>query len=599
MLAELSIREFAVVEAAALELGPGLNVLTGETGAGKSIVVDALNVALGARATTDVIRTGAHASRVTARFALAGGSLAALWLAERGLFDPADGPGGDARPSTAEVEAVVAREITLEGRSRAWINGRPATVAMLRELGDLMVEVAGQHEGQTLLRPAAHLGLLDAFGGEEQIALRGRVAEMVGRRSALLAERRALADGERERLRECEILRHQVAEIDAARLRPGEEEELQLCRSRLANAERLAGAASAAYAALYEAEGTSAVERLGQARTALREASAMDPSLGELGGRVDLIAGDLVEAAHDLARYAASVEAKPDELDAVEERLAVLRALKRKYGETADEIAAYGRQASGRLARLEASDERAAEVDAAVGALEGELGGRCSRLSELRAGAASRLERALEETLAGLEMGRTRFVVRMERVPDPEGVAVGGEKVALGPWGVDRAEFLISPNPGEEPKPLARIASGGELSRVMLALRHVLAEAGGVPVMVCDEVDAGVGSRTAGAVGRLLAEVGRARQVLCVTHLPQVASMADRHYWIVKETSGERTRVRALLLGPDQRVEEIARMLGGRRPTQVALEHATEMLGRSGRGRAARGASRGGKGGVR
>ncbi len=597
MLAELSIREFAVVEAATLELGPGLNVLTGETGAGKSIVVDALGVALGARALTDVIRTGASASRVTARFILSRNSSAARWLAEQGLLDPADRPGRAGE--SGEVEAVLAREITQEGRSRAWVNGRPATVAMLRELSDLLVEVAGQHEGQTLLRPSAHLELLDAFGGEEQIALRGRVGGLVRRRSALAAEARALGEGERERLRECEILRHQIAEIEAARLLPGEEEELLLRRARLANAERLAGAASTAYGALYEAEGTSAVDRLGQAGVALRDAAEIDPSLEELGGRIGRISGDLAEAAHDLARYAASVEASPDELYAAEERLAALRALKRKYGDTVEEITAYGLRASERLALLAAGDERAAEVAAAIGALEDELSGSCALLSRLRAEAASRLESALEATLAGLEMRRTRFLVRLETVADPEGVTAGATKVALGPWGVDRAEFLISPNPGEEPKPLARIASGGELSRVMLALRHVLAEAGAVPVMVCDEIDAGVGSRTAGAVGRLLAEVGRARQVLCVTHLPQVACMADRHYWIVKETEGDRTRVRALPLGQDQRVKEIARMLGGRRPSPVALQHATEMLSRSGRIRAPRGALGGGKGGAR
>lgn len=586
MLAELRIRNLAVIEAASLEFGGGLNVLTGETGAGKSIIVDALAVALGARASADLIRTGAASARVEARFLVRAGGPAARWLHDQGMLDAAEmdtSPGASA--PTAPFEVVVSRDVTPEGRSRAWINGRPATAGMLRELGEVLVEVIGQHEGQRLLRPQVHLDLLDAFGGSDVARLRARVASLVDRRRALRAEHRTLVEGERERLRQAEMLRHQVAEIDAARPQPDEEEALQARRTRLANAERLAGAAAAAYAALYEADGQAAVDRLGQARGILREAAALDPALAGAAEDVEALAGETAEVAHGLAAYLHGIEARPDELEAVEERLALLRSLRRKYGETLAAVLAYRDEAAAALARLEGSVERTAEVAAMLEQVEGDLAEDCRRLSQARRHAATRLEAAVERTLEALEMKRTRLAVAFALEPDPDGLAVGGDRVAVGPAGIDRVEFLLAPNPGEAPRPLSRIASGGELSRVMLALRHALAEAGGPPVLVCDEVDAGVGSRAAGAVGALLAAVSRTRQVLCVTHLPQIASMADHHFWVVKETGGERTRVGVRPLEGDERVEEVARMLGGRRPTSIAREHAAELLARAGHGR--------------
>jgi DNA repair protein RecN (Recombination protein N) len=580
MLLELRIHDFAVIEAASVEFGPGLNVLTGETGAGKSIVVDALSVALGARATSDVVRTGADAARVEARFALPRHSAAGRWLRDQGMEDD---------------DLVVAREIAAEGRSRAWVNGRPATAGMLRELGEMLLEVAGQHEGQRLLDPRAHLELLDAFGGEPLQALRAEVAELVGRRAALRAEQRALIEGARERARQVDILRHQIAEIDAARLQPGEEDTLAVRRARLLHAERLAAAAGSAYAALYEAEGQAAVDRLGQARAALREALTVDPALAEVAGRIETLAGEVAEVAHVLADYMQRIETGPDELAEVETRLHQIHTLKRKYGETLEAVVAFRDRAAALLGRLDASEARAAEVTAALAAVEGDLAARARRLSAWRRDGAARLQAGVERTLAALEMGRTRFLVRFATEDDPEGLPLDGRRLAVWPTGIDRVEFLISANPGEEPKPLARIASGGELSRVMLALRHVLAEAGGVPVMVCDEVDAGVGSRSAGAVGQLLAAVARARQVLCVTHMPQIASLADRHFWVTKDVVDGRTRVRIRPLGADERIEEIARMLAGRRPTAIAREHAVELLTRAARGPAA--GARGGRGG--
>lgn len=578
MLLELRIHEFAVIESAIIEFGAGLNVMTGETGAGKSIIVDALATTLGARATSDSIRAGAPAARAEARFRVEASGPVGLWLEEHGLAGEVDLQRGE-----EGCELVVAREVTPEGRSRAWVNGRPATVGMLREMGDLLVEVAGQHEGQRLLRPQAHLGLLDAFGGEALEDLRAAVGGLVRRRSDLRAEQQALLEGERDRLRQIETLRYQVDEIEAARPLPGEEEELSAQRLRLFNAERLAGAAAEAYAGLYEADGHAAVDRIGQALCALREAAGLDPALGALASRIEAISNELADVAHELARYSQGIEADPQELARVEERLDLLRRLRRKYGETTGAVLGYRDEAVSTLARLDASDARIAEIAAEMEEMEHDLARRCAHLTRLRREAASHLEAGVEQALRSLEMSSTRLMVAMSSEPDPGGLLVGDRRIAVGPDGTDRVEFLLAANPGEPPRPLARIASGGELSRIMLALRHVLAEAGAVPVFVCDEVDAGIGSRAASSVGGLLAAVGRKRQVLCVTHLPQVACLADRHHWVSKEASGGRTRVRVRALGPQERVDEVARMLGGRRPTQIAREHALELLKRGGR----------------
>jgi DNA repair protein RecN (Recombination protein N) len=564
VLLELRIRDFAVIESAVLECGRGLNVLTGETGAGKSMIVDALAAALGARWTTEVIRAGAERSVVEARFELDPAGAAAAWLRAGGFED--DG-------------LVVARDIATTGRSRGWINGRPVTAGMLRELGDRLVEIAGQHEGQRLLRASSHLDLLDAFGGPALGALRAQVAGLVARRQALRAERQALIDGERERAREIDTLLHQVHEIDAARLHPGEDADLRARRARLANASRLAAAAQGAYAALYEAEGQAAIDQVGRARGALREVAAIDGTLEAIAGRLESAAAVIAEAAHDLSRYAAAVEDRPDELEAVEERLALMRSLERKYGDGLEAIAAYRDRAVAALERLQGSDARIEAIAGELASLERDLAARCEALGALRRKAAARLEVEVRRTLGALEMQRTRFTVAFDTPEDPDGLPIGDRRVGVTATGVDRVEFLLAPNPGEPPRPLARIASGGELSRVMLALRHALADAEAVPVLVCDEIDAGVGSRTAGAVGRVLADVSKSRQVLCVTHLPQIASLADQHFWIEKETGGARTRVRVRRLDAHERVEEVARMLGGRRPSAIAAQHARELLG--------------------
>ncbi|MDR7484251.1 MAG: DNA repair protein RecN [Armatimonadota bacterium] len=576
MLLELRVLDFAVVEALSMEFGPGLTMLTGETGAGKSIIVDALTAALGARAGADVVRAGAQAARVEARLFLAPESPASRWLAGQGVL---------------ESEVVVAREIGADGRSRGWLNGRPVTAGMLRDLGELMVEVIGQHESQQLLRPQTHIDLLDASGGPPLLALRAEVAALAARLGALRTEQRSLLEGERERLRRIDLLRHQVRELDAAGLQPGEEEALAARRTRLAHAERLAGAVASAYAALYESEGGAAVDRLGRARAALREVAALDPALAAMADRIDAVAAQAAEIAHELADYREQIEHNPDELAAIEDRLALLENLRRKYGGGIEALLASRKEAAAELARLDAADGRLAEIELELARVERDLAARCSRLSEMRREAAGQLEAAVTRELQMLEMKRSRLAVAVTQQDDPQGLRVGDRLLALGPHGVDRVEFLLAANPGEGPRPLAKIASGGELARVMLALRHVLAATGGTPIMVCDEVDAGIGARTAGAVGTLLITAARSRQVLCVTHLAQLASLGDQHYQVVKEIVRGRTQVRVRRLEGKERVEEVARMLSGKLPTPIAREYAVELLGQARRKKVAGGAS--------
>lgn len=551
MLAELVIENIALIDAAHVEFGPGLNLLTGETGAGKSILIDALGLALGERASPDRIRDGAEAGRVDAVFLLGqalGPKLATL-LEEAGLEPDEEG------------RLILTREITRAGRSTARINGRPVTTALLRQVGALLVEIHGQGDNQALLDPDQQLEWLDALAGPEVAALRAQLAEKVAALRELAARLRALAADPRERERELDLLRFQRDEIDAARLEPGEEEELATRRRLLAGAERLARHLAEAYETLYAA-GSSAADRLAAAARALEEASTIDPDLASLARRVRGLEYEVEEAARDVRARAGAVEHDPAALAQVEERLARLQDLKRKYGDSVEEILAYRRQVAERIGELEDAAERVATLEADRRRVLAEGTDLARRLHQARRQAAQRLARDLQPILAALGMPGAGLSVAFQAVPDPDGVPWEGGPVRLTEKGVDRVEFLLAPNPGEAPRPLARAASGGERSRVMLALRSLHVTAGEVPTVIFDEVDTGVGGETAWAVGQRLAALSRARQVLCVTHLAPITALADRHLAVRKETRGGRTRTRIRILTGDERLEELARMLG-------------------------------------
>ncbi|MDR5697235.1 MAG: DNA repair protein RecN [Armatimonadota bacterium] len=564
MLRELHVRDFALLEAVRVEFGPGLNVLTGETGAGKSILVDALGVAVGQRASSDLVRAGAEEARVTAVFDLSRVPELAARVDALGV-------------GVEEGLLVLAREVG--GRGRAYANGAPVSVSTLRRIGEIVLEIHGQHEGQRLLELSSHLDLLDAFGGEGVLAQRRRVAELVRRWSERRAALRAVETNERERAQRLDLLRFQVAEIDAARLRPGELDALQEARTRLANAERLREALGRAYDALYGADGSTS-DALGRAAASLAQAATWAAELGELAATVQALREGAVEAAREARRALDRVEADPAQLERVEARLASLQALMRKYGDSLEGVMAYREQAATEIETLSAADARREEIASELTALQSELAEEASRLSRLRREAAGRMEKAVLVHLRELAMPAARFEVAFGRREDAQGVPVGGEIVAVGERGADRVEFLFSANPGEPPRPLHRVASGGELSRVLLALRSALIGGDPPPIMVFDEIDAGVGGRTGHVIGQKLAALATRSQVLCVTHLAQIAVFADHHYAVGKVTERGRTRAVVERLEREARVEEVARMLAGPQPTEMARRHAREMLRR-------------------
>jgi DNA repair protein RecN (Recombination protein N) len=564
MLKELRIRNLAVVESLTVPFGPGLNVLTGETGAGKSILIDALTLLLGERAQpSEAIRTGADSATVEGVFVLPRKSPITLLLQEHGI-------------PLEDGQLIVRRELVRAGRGRVFLNDQSATLALAESVGEALVEVHGQHDHQALLRPARHLDLLDAFAGLG--VLRERLRQRYDEWRKVSTELDALATAARERTARAAEHREAVAEIDAARLRAGEEEELREERRRLQNAERLADGANAAYQELYD-DATSAVGRAGRAAALLRDLARLDPDVVAVLQSLETALVQLDETARTMRAYRDGIVFDPPRLEAIEHRLDELARLRRRYGETVEAVLAHRARAEGELEALTRSEEDSARLAERVERLRTELVTRATDLAERRAQAASRLEAAAAAELAALELDKAVFRVRLLREPaGPGDPGVGPDNWRLSARGIDQAEFLFSANVGEEPRPLARVASGGELSRTMLALKVVLAATDAVPVLIFDEVDAGIGGKTADAVGKKLRQVARARQVLCVTHLPQIAAYAEQHVRVDKREEDGRTATGVTILPKGERVREVARMLGGETVTDTSLRHALELI---------------------
>jgi DNA repair protein RecN (Recombination protein N) len=574
MLTTLRISGFAIVDAIEVRFGPGLNVLTGETGAGKSILVNALHLVLGGRMSAEVLREGAEEAVVEALFELPAAHPVLARLEAAGL--PAR---GGAAGDTCEL--LVRRVAARGGRGRAFVNGALCTVSMLEGALRGTVDISGQHEHVSLLDPATHLALLDGFACvdtpsdgavPEPLLLRYRAAHAA--LAALVRERDALAADEGERARRADYLAFQLAELDRADPAAGELEKLEDERRVLASAEKLREAARAAEALAYGEEG-SASERVGQAARALAEAALLDRRLEPTLALLRSAAVELEEAGRELGRYAEAVGGDPERLAAVEDRLDLLRALARKHGGSLEQAVARRAEMREELSRLQGGGERLGALAAEI-ATRGEAAAKLAReLSRARARAARGFAEAVRGELDGLAMGRCRIEVAL--LPPEGGVPVDG--AVLGPDGAERAEILIAPNPGEPPRPLARIASGGELSRILLAVKRTLSRKDPVATYVFDEVDAGIGGAVAEAMGRVLAEVSRGRQVVCVTHLPQVAAFADRHHRVEKRISAGRTHAAVSLLEEeDDRRREVARMMAGATITDAALEHAGALM---------------------
>jgi DNA repair protein RecN (Recombination protein N) len=568
MLTTLRISGFAVVDAAEVRFGPGLNVLTGETGAGKSILVNALHLVLGGRMTADVLRDGAEEAVVEALFELP---------ASHPVFGRLAGAGVPAPPGGETAELLVRRVAPRGGRGRAFVNGALCTVAMLETALRGVVDVSGQHEHVSLLDPSTHLDLLDAFAGMDPSdgeSARERYRRAHEALAALVREERALAADEGERARRADYLGFQLRELEAADPRPGEDSALEQERRVLGSAAKLADAARAAEGLVYGEEG-SAAERVGQAARALAEAASLDPRLEGTLALLRSAAAEVEEAGRELARYAGSVGGDPERLAEVEERLACLRSLARKHGGSLEAAIARREETRKELASLDVGGERRADLAKGIAQGGAEALRLAAELSRLRTQAARDFGRAVRGELEALAMGRCRVEVSFA---PPEG-AIEVEGKPLGATGAERAEILIAPNPGEPSRPLGRIASGGELSRILLAVKRALSRVDPVASYVFDEVDAGIGGAVAEAVGRVLAEVSRERQVLCVTHLPQVAAFADRHYRVEKKVAAGRTCTSVRPLDEDEeRRGEVARMLAGQTVTASALEHAAALI---------------------
>lgn len=555
MLRELFIRNFAVVDELRGEFARGLNILTGETGAGKSILIDALGLALGARPAEEQIRTGADEAIVEAAFeAGPGPALAAVLEAE--------GIGG-----SADEFLVLRRHVLRGGRSKAYVNGHFSSAGTLRALGTLLVDIHGQHEGQALLEPRRHRELLDAFAGltEEVQAFR----TLYGRAQDLRRQLEGLRAADREKAQRMDLLEFQRREIEGARLFEGEEEALLGERAVLANAERLFAAADEAYGTLYGEEGA-VTDRLAGVLTRLRDAVRIDPRLAPSVEACEAAAALLEDAARSLRDYREGIAFDPARLEEVESRLHEIGKLKRKYGATVAEILAHGVAVAAELETLNRAEERAAGIERELGALEADLARRAAKLSEARRAAARDLERRVVEELKELGMPRAAFRVGVSpRAAGPAG---------LGATGGDEVEFFVSLNPGEELKPLHRVASGGELSRIMLALKAILAAVDQVSTLIFDEVDAGIGGSMAEVVGRKLASVAAHRQILCITHLPQIASFADHHLSVTKREVRDRMTTALESLMGEEQVSEVARLLGGKGKSDISVQHAREIL---------------------
>lgn len=565
MLQELRIRNFAIIEEVALDFGPGLFVLTGETGAGKSIIVDAIELLLGGRADSNVIRSGEETASVEGDFVLENDALAEVRpiLEREGLWD-------------GETLLTLGREVRREGRNIARVNGRTVNLAILRDVGQILVDVHGQSEHLSLLRIREHLRLLDRFAGVEE--KRGKFSGMAEELQRVRGELERIRAGEREAARRADMLQYQIGEIDAARIQPGEETALLEERTRLANAEQLAQLADQAIAAL-DSEGEEnrpASDLLGEAARSLAALSKIDLSLNSARESGQALLDQAAELARDLRAYRESIEFNPRRLEQVEERVELLRNLKRKYGDTLEAVARHAEQARTELEGITHADQRRAELEAQEKILLTNLGVLGAELSRARRSAADELARGIETELTDLKMAGAKFSVDQTWREDPEGAFVGERRVAFDSTGLDGIEFLVAPNPGEGLKPLVKVASGGETSRLMLAMKSVLARADRTPTLIFDEIDQGIGGRVGMTVGRKLWRLTPRHQVLCVTHLPQLAAYGDQHLHVEKTVQGKRTLTRVHKLEGRERVSELAAMLGTL--SETTRESAEEIL---------------------
>ena len=568
MIEELYISNVALIDELQLECSSGLNIFTGETGAGKSVILNAVGLALGERSTAGIVRDGATNAKIQIAVAL-----------------PPDHPVWDgfndsefADALDAEETLVLSRQINASGRSRCHTNGQLVSLTFLSAIGDLLVDIHGQHAHQSLFRSETHLDLLDTFGKHEALK-----AEVCGKYDELHAAQAQLDDFSqtlRAAMQEKDLLEFQLEELEEAQLQEGEEEDLVNERHLLSNAETLFESANQLYEQLYggDLSESSTLDGLKIASRTISKLCELDGSLSELNGRFESTVYELEDIAYQIRDYRDKIEFNPHRLSEVEERLDLIHRLKRKYGDSISEILAYQAQASQKLEDLQFGSERIEELKDQIHLVTQGAQELAVELSKKRRETATQLESLIERELQTLGMEKAVFQILVSPIESANGpLEIEGKRYELRTDGMDEIEFFISPNVGSEPKPLAKIASGGEISRVMLALKTVLAQVDLIPTMIFDEIDAGIGGRTADIVGQKLKELSRFRQVFCITHLPQIARFADQHFRVEKGVEGNRTTITAKLLTREERVEEVARMHGGE-ATVTTLAHARELL---------------------
>ncbi len=566
MLTELRIDNFAIIPHLELEFGSGLITFTGETGAGKSIILDAIESVLGGRSDVTFIRSGAERANVEATFRLTDAIRASVHaiLEREDLLDDPD-------------YLVLGRDLRREGRSTARINGHSVNVSLLKELGSYLVDIHGQSEHLSLLDTRRHIGLLDRYAASE--ALLSAYSATYQKLLALRRELNHLRSAEQDASRRIDLLKFQAEEIDGAHLRPGEEEELRIDRTRLANAENLSSLSQQALALLDEGtpEAPSITDLAGQLLHIMSSLNRIDASRSALFQTTETITDGLNELARDVRGYTEGIEFNPKRLDQIEERLDLMHNLKRKYGGSIEAILAFAKDAKEQLETITHASERITELEGEEKKLLETLSEQGQALSDRRRKAAETMEKAIETELADLNMTGAHFNVDFQMKPNPLGVTLtDGRQVAFDGNGLDQVEFLVAPNPGEGLKPLVKIASGGETSRLMLALKNVLANADTISTLVFDEIDQGIGGRVGLVVGKKLWQLSQEHQVLCITHLPQLAAYGSQHFRVAKQVADGRTTTLVEVLQGENRRNELALMLGG--ITEGTLRSADEIL---------------------
>lgn len=558
MLQSLYLENIALIEKLGIELFPGFNVLTGETGAGKSIIIDAVNFVLGERTSRDLIRNGAARAKVEAVFNLNEGDAAFAALDALGI--EYDGN-----------ELILSRELSAAGRNACRVNGTLVPVASLKSVSDTLVDIHGQHEHQALLDAENHISYLDAYCHAESLPIIEKIDAIVSRRNELMLKRNSGFSSEREREREMDMLRYQIEEIASANLEAGEEERLNAEKTVLLNAERIRTALETAYMALSGAEEGSALSAIDTARRSMRDIAALNKDYEALGDKIE----ELYYAAEDISFVlrdtSENVESDMQRLEEIEQRLKLISDLKRKYGRTVEDVIDFGKDAETKLNELENAEALAAELDAKLDKLKAEYNVAADELSKVRRAAGDRLKRDVLNELKDLGMAKAMFDVALSD-------ASGGEPRK---GGRETAEFMLSANPGEPLKPLERVASGGELSRIMLCFKSIFADNDRVPTLIFDEIDTGISGRTAAVVGEKMLGIAKKHQVICVTHLAQIAALADAHLMVRKYDDGKNTFVETRQLNEEEKVQRIAQMMDGESDSPSALTHARELIARA------------------